>query len=109
MKERNLYKGSVMSAGIPARIYRTTTEIRRDMERITDKIKEANDRLCLRSMLLDLVDATRDEGEDPAYWIPELTAALNEARVAYDTLCELKDELSCLYEEMRETRWAIRV
>ena len=22
---------------------------------------------------------------------------------------QLKDELSCLYEEMRETRWAIRV
>lgn len=98
-----------MSAGIPARIYRTTTEIRRDMERISDKIKEANDKLSLRSMLLDLVDATRDEGEDPAYWIPELTAALNEARSAYDSLCELREELSALYDEMRETRWAIRV
>lgn len=109
MENRILYKGSVMSAGIPARIYRTTTEIRRDMERISDKIKEANDKLSLRSMLLDLVDATRDEGEDPAYWIPELTAALNEARAAYDSLCELREELSALYDEMRETRWAIRV
>lgn len=98
-----------MSAGEPARIYRTTAEIRRDMERISNKIKEANERLSLRSILLDLVDATRDEGEDPAYWIPELTAALNEARVAYESLCEFKDELSELYDEMRETRWAIRV
>ena len=109
MKNENLYKGSVKSAGIPAGIYRTTTEIRRDIERISDKIKEANERLCLRSMLLDLVDATRDEGEDPAYWIPELTAALNEASEAYGSLCELKDELSALYNEMRETRWAIRI
>ncbi len=109
MKEKILYIDSVMSAGEPARIYRTTTEIRRDMERISNKIKEANERLSLRSILLDLVDATRDEGEDPAYWIPELTAALGEARVAYDSLCELKDELSALYDEMRETRWAIRV
>ena len=98
-----------MSAGEPARIYRTTTEIRRDMERISDKIKEANDRLSVRSILLDLVDATRDEGDNPAYWIPELTAALEEARAAYESLCEFKDELSALYEEMRETRWAMRI
>ena len=109
MKNKSLYKDSVMSAGEPARIYRTTTEIRRDMERISDKIKEANDRLSVRSILLDLVDATRDEGDNPAYWIPELTAALEEARVAYESLCEFKDELSALYEEMRETRWAMRI
>ncbi len=109
MKNKILYRDSVIGAGTPAVIYRTTAEIRRDMERISEKIKEANDRLSLRSMLLDLVDATRDEGDDPAYWIPELTAALNEARAAYDSLCEFKDELSALYEEMRETRWAIRV
>lgn len=109
MKNKSLYKDSVMSAGEPARIYRTTTEIRRDMERISDKIKEANDRLSVRSILLDLVDATRDEGDNPAYWIPELTAALEEARAAYESLCEFKDELSALYEEMRETRWAMRI
>lgn len=109
MKNQILYRDSVLGSGTPARVYRTTAEIRRDMERISEKIREANDRLSLRSMLLDLVDATRDEGEDPAYWIPELTAALNEARAAYDSLCEFKDELSALYEEMRETRWAIRV
>ena len=109
MKNKSLYKDSVMCAGEPARIYRTTTEIRRDMERISDKIKEANGRLSVRSILLDLVDATRDEGDNPAYWIPELTAALDEARVAYESLCELKDELSALYEEMRETRWAMRI
>ena len=94
--------------GIPARIYRSATEIRRDMENISDRINDANEKLNLRSLLVDFIDVGRDAySGHPAFWIPELEAALREARAAYESLSALNLELTMLEEELRETRCAM--
>ena len=93
LKEANSY------FGIPHRIYRSVTEIRRDMESISERIKDANERLNLRSLLLDFIDKDREGAPShPAFWIPELEIALSEARRAYSSLSELNLELTMLEE-----------
>ena len=104
-----MYRECSISSGLPERVYRGVGEIRRDIGNIAARIRETNERLNLRSILLDLVDITRAVGDNPAVWIPELTDAIDEARSAYESLSELKEELSCLREELREARWAMCV
>ena len=104
-----MYRECSITAGTPERVYRGLGEIRDDIKRIAERIKETNRRLNLRSILLDIVDVERAAGDNPAIWIPELTDAIDEARSAYESLSELREELSCLREELREARWAMCV
>lgn len=100
-----MYKTADVSAGLPITLYRTTNEIRRDIALIKEKIKDINERLNLRALLMDIIADERTATE-PGYWIPELTAALREASDAEERLLGLEEELTALHEELKQTRWA---
>lgn len=103
-REGNYYTGD------PARVYRSAREIRRDMHSISIRIKEANERLNLRSILIDIIsDLPSQVNRDPSFWISELEAAITDAREAYDMLSGLNEELSMLEEELLETRCAMGI
>lgn len=89
--------------GIPPRIYRTPTEVRRDIDEISEKIKEANLRLNLRALVIDIISNDSTVGAEPL--IAELEAAIIEAREALAELRELQNELSALEEELGELKW----
>lgn len=89
--------------GIPPRLYRSPTEIRRDIDGISEKIEEANLRLNLRALVIDIVSNDSDVGAESL--IPELEAAIVEAREALTELKNLQNELSALQEELGDIKW----
>ena len=95
------YEGN-FETGRPSRIYRTVSEIRRDMNIITDKIKESEERINIRELLLELLSGGAES--DPKMLIPELYEAITEAKEALSELKTLSEELSDLREELVETR-----
>ena len=101
-----MYKVYDAYVGLPPTLYRAPCEIRRDISAIRDKIKEINERMNLRTLLMDILCDERTVRE-PEFWIPELTEALREATEANQSLTRLEDELSELDEELRETLWAV--
>ena len=100
-----MYKVYDASVGLPPTIYRTPCEVRRDISAIRDKISDINERLNLRTLLMDILSDERTVSE-PEFWIPELTEALGEAKEAQICLIRLERELAELEEELRETKWA---
>ena len=91
--------------GAPIRVYRSPVEIRCDIERIKLDITEANSRLDMRALLVDMLD----EGRvcDPRELVLSLEEAAGEARAALTALTSLGEELDMLEEELRVTRWAM--
>ena len=99
-----MYKTADLSTGLPPTLYRTTCEIKRDIVLIKEKIKNINERLNLRTLLMDILSDERTVCE-PEYWIPELSVALKEASDAKERLLGLEEELTALQEELKETKW----
>lgn len=91
--------------GEPVRLYRSPMEIRRDIFEINERIKAADERLNIRTLLTDLI--TEYSEGDPEEWIPELACALAEAERVLDSLCELRDLLSALNKELEDTVWVL--
>ena len=91
--------------GIPARLYRAPEEIRRDIRKITEKIKETDEQLSVRSILLEML------GEctigDPKKWIPELRETVEEAERSLAALTRLRKSLDYLECELEETLCAL--
>ena len=98
-----MYRTYDMVNGIPPRIYRTPTEIRRDIDEISSKIKETNLKLNLRALVIDIISC--DRNSSPEQLISELESATCEAREALSDLTRLSDELSALEEELGEVKW----
>ena len=92
------------TAEMPSVPYRTPREVRRDISVIKEKIKDVNERLNMRTLLMDMLS---DEGtvNNPNSWIPELTEALEVARQSQMTLLSLEKELRELCAELKESRW----
>ena len=99
-----MYKVYDASVGLPPTLYRTPREIRRDISAIKEKINEINERMNLRTLLMDILSDDRTVRE-PEFWIPELTEALREAAKAQESLLSLERELTELDEELKETKW----
>ena len=92
--------------GIACRLYRTPTEIERDISLISGKIKDTNEKINVRHMLLEILSGS-DIDE------PEKTVAVLEDLVAQtkDSLSDLKmlnEALVDLKTELRETGEALR-
>lgn len=98
-----MYRTFDMVNGIPPRIYRSPNEIRRDIDEISAKIKEANTRLNLRALVIDIISS--DSTNEPANLISELESAIEEAREALSELRNLENELTALEYEMGEIKW----
>ena len=102
-----MYRSYDLDNGMPPHLYRSLTEIRRDMCKISKEIAETNQRLNLRSMLIELIDGSRTKGNDSL--ILDLEEIVGEARDALDRLKGLEEELTALREELRMTRCAVGV
>ena len=91
--------------GMPARLYRSPCEIRRDMTRISKQIKEADEMLSVRNILVEMISEC-SEGE-PSKWLPELEEIVAEARLSLENLNRLSGALDCLSTELSETLCAV--
>lgn len=88
--------------GTPARLYRSPSEIRKDIESISIKIEETTDMLSVHNILMEMIPMWAEEA--PEDWIPELEDTLAEAEEALVCLKELRetlDELRCELEDAR--------
>ena len=60
-----MYIRSIRDEGIPAGLYRHTSEIRRDMDIVEKKIREIEEKLSVRNLVADIIDSGKqviDEG-----------------------------------------------
>ena len=87
--------------GMPARLYRSPCEIRRDMTRISKQIKEADEMLSVRNILVEMLSECAKG--DPEKWIPELEELVADARASLDSLTRLKSALTDLSSELEES------
>lgn len=87
--------------GIPARLYRSPCEIRRDMSEISKQIKETEQMLSVRNILVEVLSEWAD-GE-PEKWIPELEELISEATEALESMKKFRRALTDLSEELEET------
>lgn len=88
--------------GCAARLYRSPSEIRRDVESISEKIEETSDMLSVHNLLIEMIPLWAEES--PEKWIPELEDTLAEAAAALETLKEFKETLEELKEELEDAR-----
>jgi chromosome segregation ATPase len=88
--------------GCAARLYRTPSEIRRDLERIASRIEETSEMLSVHNLLMEMIPIWAEEV--PEKWIPELEETLEEANEALETLKEMKTTLEELKEEFEDAR-----
>ena len=95
-----MFVGANVYEGMPARLYRSPCEIRRDMTRISKQIKEADEMLSVRNILVEMLDECA--AGDPRKWIPELEDIIRDARASLNNLKRLEnaiEDLSCELEE----------
>ena len=91
--------------GMPIRLYRSPVEIKQDISAIAKRIKATNERFNVRHMLLEvLTDSERTEPEETVELLEEV---LSEARESLFELSHLKEALSDLEAELRDTRCAL--
>ena len=86
-------------------IYRSLSEIRRDIDRVSDMIEEINSMLNIRNMLMEMLTAEADS--EPSEWLPELCELVDGAREGLSELSELEKMLTELKEELSYTRRAL--
>lgn len=91
--------------GMPARLYRSPFEIRRDMTKISKQIKEADEMLSVRNILVDMIyRCTVGEGES---WISELEALACQTRKSCEGLERLTSAINDLSAELEESLCAL--
>ena len=91
--------------GLPTRIYRNPAQIKRDIGRISESIKETNEMLNIRSLVTEILNDERLGS--PENLIPALLETVNEAEKALTMMRELENELSLLKEELYEVKMRI--
>lgn len=97
-----MYRTYDSKNGIGPRIYRSPSEIKKDIKKIGEEIDETLSMINIRSLLIDILSG--DNAASPEKLIPDLEEAITEAREALGKLRGLKEELCMLEEELEETR-----
>ena len=97
-----MYSCMNTNEGMPPRLYRSPSEIHRDMMRISAAIKENEEMLSVHNLLIEMIPTWAEQS--PERWIPELEATVSEAREALDNLRRLQFALEELSEELEEIR-----
>lgn len=90
--------------GEPPMLYRSAASIKHDIREISLKIKDAEEMLSVRSLLMDMLTECADD--DPESWLPEIEEVVAEARESLLHLRQLKDDLDELFDEWREMKCA---
>ena len=101
-----MFVNSNVYEGMPARLYRSPCEIRRDMTKISKQIKEADEMLSVRNILVELLSEWSDG--DGARWIPELEEIVRDARASLDNLRRLEGAIDDLSSELEESLCMMR-
>lgn len=96
-----MYRNSKKDFGIGGILYRSTDEIRNDMREVAGAIREIAERLNPRVLLLDIVNDSRCNS--PKKLIVALEDVLARAEDSYAEIKNLREELSMLEDELRET------
>ena len=94
-----------LAEGCGCTMYRTPTEIRRDIEAVNIRINEINSRLNVRNLLGELLEISVRASAESC--ISELEEVVAEAKELIDELGTLKDTLADLSCELEETKWEI--
>lgn len=89
--------------GLPPALYRSPEEIRADMREIADRIREAEEMLSVRNILLGVISEWSEQ--EPERWVRELEETAEEAHFSLIVLQKLKDTLCQLREELSEARY----
>lgn len=93
--------------GLPPRLYRSPSEIKSDIRKISRKIKEADEMLCIRHILMEMISECAEK--EPERWIEELEETVLEARETLRELERLKGALEELEEELGDARCYMNV
>ena len=102
-----MYRTYDLANGLPPKIYRMPSEIKRDIKIISEKIDETYSMLNIRSLLVEILSS---EGADsPDKLIPDLEEAIYEAKCSLGKMRGLEEELRYLEEELEETRCRIGI
>ncbi len=88
--------------GMAPRLYRSPSEIHRDMICISAKIRENEEMLSVHNLLLEMIPVW--SAQSPERWIPELEATVAEANEALEDLRKLQYALELLSKELEEVR-----
>ncbi len=92
--------------GLPPRLYRSPSEIHRDMICISAKIRENEEMLSVHNILIEMIPTWAEQS--PEVWLPELEATVEEAKEALDRLRKLQSALELLAAELEEVRCMMR-
>ena len=92
--------------GIPPRLYRSPSEILRDIEYISVRISDISDMLSIHNLLIEFIPVWSEC--EPERWIPELEEILSQSNDALDSLKELKGRLEELKLELEDVRCIMR-
>lgn len=103
------YIRSRYGEGLPGGLYRSASEIKRDMAIIEEKITETESKLTVRNMLSVLLESS-DNGEKIADedTIATLDSIIADAERSLFHLERLRDGLNYLEEELSELRWLLK-
>ena len=94
-----------LAEGCGCTMYRTPTEIRRDIEAVNIRINEIKNRLNVRNLLGELLEISLKASAESC--ISDLEEVVAEARDMIEELATLKDTLAELSCELEETKWEI--
>ena len=97
-----MYSCMNSNEGMPPRLYRTPSEIHRDMIRISARIRENEEMLSVHNLLIEMIPTWAEQS--PEEWLPELEATVAEALEALDKLKKLQFALETLAKELEEVR-----
>lgn len=97
-----MYSCMNTTEGMPPRLYRSPTEIHRDMITISARIRENEEMLSVHNLLIEMIPTWAEQS--PERWIPELEATVDEAREALENLKKLQYALELLAGELEEVR-----
>lgn len=100
-----MYRNFKNEYGFPGTLYRSPEEIRHDISGAKETIKEISERLNPRALLNDII--TDERCGKPRELLVALEDALARAEESYLEIKTLREELSELEDELRETLCAI--
>ena len=86
-------------------IYRSLSEIRRDITEVSEMIEQINSMLNIRGMLADML--CKEAEAKPSEWLPELCEVVMGAKEGLEELSALEKTLEELREELLYTRDAL--
>ena len=91
--------------GEGAHIYRSIPAIRVDIDEVARQIDDINSSLNIRDIVMELISESAED--EPREWIPELSMLIRESEAGLRRLCELKDTLNALKDELEYTKRAL--